>query len=63
VGLSVFLLSLLGNGSVNTFLRPRRIVEGVVFYAVRVVSNESGRLVLPRTSCLHSYYPLFEGVR
>jgi hypothetical protein len=29
----------------------RRIVGGVVFYAVRVVSNESGRLVLPRTSC------------
>jgi hypothetical protein len=24
---------------------------GVVFYAVRVVSKESNRLVLPRTSC------------
>jgi hypothetical protein len=36
-------LSLLGNGSVNTFPRQRRIVEGVVFYAVRVVSKERRR--------------------
>jgi hypothetical protein len=31
--------------------RQQRIV-GVVFYSVRVVSKESRRLVLPRTSCL-----------
>jgi hypothetical protein len=30
-------LPLLGNGSVNTFQRQRRIVRGVVFYKVRVV--------------------------
>jgi hypothetical protein len=41
------LLSLLGNGSVNTFQRQRRIVGGIVFYAVRVLSKEGGRLVLP----------------
>jgi hypothetical protein len=29
----------------------RRIVGGVVFYMVRVVSKESMRLVLPRTFC------------
>jgi hypothetical protein len=42
-------LSLLGNGSVSTIPRQRRIVGGVCFYAVRVVSKESRRLVLPRT--------------
>jgi hypothetical protein len=46
------LLSLLRNRSVKTFPRQRRIVADVVFYAVRVVSKESGWLVLPRTSCL-----------
>jgi hypothetical protein len=39
-----------GNGSVNTFLRQRRIVGAIVFCAVRVVSKESRRLVLTRTS-------------
>jgi hypothetical protein len=34
-------LSLLGNGSVNTFPRQRKIVGRVVFYTVRVVSKES----------------------
>jgi hypothetical protein len=29
----------------------RKNIGGVVFYAVRVVSKESRRLVLPRTSC------------
>jgi hypothetical protein len=50
---SVFVspVSLHGNGSVNTFLRQRRIVGGVVFCAFRVVSNESMLLVLPITSC------------
>jgi hypothetical protein len=43
-------LSLPGNGSVITFPRQRRIVRGD-FYAVRVVSKESRRLVLRRTSC------------
>jgi hypothetical protein len=33
-------LSLLGNNSVKTFSRQRRIV-GVVFYAVLIVSKES----------------------
>jgi hypothetical protein len=31
----------------------QRIVVGVVSYAVRVVSGESRRLVLPRTNCLY----------
>jgi hypothetical protein len=44
-------LSLLGNNSVKTFQRQRRIVGCVVFYAVCVVSKESRLLVLPRTSC------------
>jgi hypothetical protein len=47
-------LSLLGSGSVNTFPRQGKIVRGVVFYVVRVVSKESRRLVLPRISCLKS---------
>jgi hypothetical protein len=48
-------LSLLGNGSVkrtaatNTQATIEELL-GVVFYAVRVVSKESRRLVLPRTS-------------
>jgi hypothetical protein len=44
-------LSLLGNNSVKTFPSQRRIVDGVIFYAVLVVSNASRLLVLPRTSC------------
>jgi hypothetical protein len=52
VGLSVYPLSLLGNGSVNTFPRQRRIVGGMVFYAVHVISKESRRLVIPRTSII-----------
>jgi hypothetical protein len=46
------LLSLLGNSSVKTFPRQRRIVVGVVFYAIRVVLKDSVRSVLPRT-CLY----------
>jgi hypothetical protein len=42
-------LSLLGNNSVKAFPLQRRIV-GVVFYDVRVVSKESRKLVLLRTS-------------
>jgi hypothetical protein len=44
-------LSLQGSGSVNTFPWQWRIVGGVIFYAVRVVSKESRRLILPKTSC------------
>jgi hypothetical protein len=52
-------LSLLGNNSVKTFPRQGRIVGRVVFYAIRVVSKESRRLVLPRTSCSSDRYSLF----
>jgi hypothetical protein len=51
-------LTLLGNGSVkpssdNKYTRNKiTIVEGVVFYAVRVVLKESSLLVLPTNSCL-----------
>jgi hypothetical protein len=51
VGLSLYRSALLGSGSVNSYPRQQRIVGGVVFYAVRVVSKESGRLVLTRNSC------------
>jgi hypothetical protein len=44
-------LSLLGNGSVNTFPRQRRIVGGVVSCAAHIVSKESRRLVLTGISC------------
>jgi hypothetical protein len=43
-------LFLLGNNSIKTFLRQRRIVGGFVFCAFRVISNKDRRLVLPRTS-------------
>jgi hypothetical protein len=43
-------LSSLGNGSVKF---PSLLLgNGYVFYAVRVVSKASRRLVLPRTSCI-----------
>jgi hypothetical protein len=42
-------LSLLGKSSVNTFPRQWRIVEGIVFYLVHVISKESRWLVLTRT--------------
>jgi hypothetical protein len=45
-------LSLLGNNSVETFPRQRRIIGDLVFCADRVVSKESRRLVPLRTSCL-----------
>jgi hypothetical protein len=44
-------LSLLGNNSVKSFPRQRKIVGGVVFYVVHIASKESRRLVLPRTPC------------
>jgi hypothetical protein len=43
----IFARQLLGN-----HVPAQQIVEGVVFCAVRVVSKESRRLVLLRTSCL-----------
>jgi hypothetical protein len=52
-------LSELGNGSVKCYRgneytpNNRRIVGRVVFYAVCVVSKESRRLVLRKTSCLY----------
>jgi hypothetical protein len=45
-------LSLLSNGSVNTFPRQQGIAGGVFFYAVYVVSKESSRFILPRTSSI-----------
>jgi hypothetical protein len=44
-------LSLLGNNSVKTFPQQGINVGGIVFYVVRVISKESRRLILPRTSC------------
>jgi hypothetical protein len=48
-------LSLLSNEVVNTFPRQRRIAADVVSFAVHVVSKESMRLVLHRSSCLPIY--------
>lgn len=45
-------LLLLRKNSAKTFHWKRRIVGGLIFYAVCVVTKECGRLVLPRTSCL-----------
>jgi hypothetical protein len=47
VDVSVIPLSLLGNKSVKTFPRQRRIIGSVVFYAVRVVSKEIGDYFVP----------------
>jgi hypothetical protein len=56
VCLYVHPLSLLGNGSVknvtaatNTYATIEELLDSIVFYAVRVISKESRRLVLPRT--------------
>jgi hypothetical protein len=57
-----FPLSLLGNNSVKTFPRQRRIVGGVVFYVVLVVSKKSRRLVLPRISCYITFPPKLNSV-
>jgi hypothetical protein len=45
--------SLLGNGSVNMFPRQWRNAEGVVFCVVRVVSEESRKLRLPKLCVFH----------
>jgi hypothetical protein len=39
------------------YTRNNRTIRSVLFYEVRVVSNESGRLVLPRTSCFRISRP------
>jgi hypothetical protein len=44
--------SFLCHNSVNTFPQQREIFGDIVFYAVRVVSKETWRLVLTRTSGL-----------
>jgi hypothetical protein len=50
-------LSLLDNGSVKVPLSL--LGNGEVFYAVRVVSEESRRLVLPRISCFIYIYIIY----
>jgi hypothetical protein len=50
-------VSLLRNGSVDTFPRQRRSVEGFFFCAVHVVLIENMRLVLARTFCLALAFP------
>jgi hypothetical protein len=40
----------------RTFPLEVRIVRGVVFYAVRVLSKENRRLVLPRTFFIITCY-------
>jgi hypothetical protein len=44
-------LPLLGNNSLKTFSLQRRNFGGVVFYAIRAVSEESRRLVSSKTFC------------
>jgi hypothetical protein len=48
---------------VKTFPRQRRILVGVVFYAIRVVSKESRRLVLPRTFYFFRDCPIYMGMQ
>jgi hypothetical protein len=48
-------LSFLRNNLVKTFQWQERIVGGIVFYVVHVVSKENKRLVLPRTYCYRIY--------
>jgi hypothetical protein len=59
MGVSVYPPIVATEGSVNTFPLQRRIVRGVVLY---VVIKGKQVIVLPRTSWLHLYYPLFETV-
>jgi hypothetical protein len=50
VGLSMYPHIVTCNNSIKTFPRQRRFVGVVIFCTVLVVSKESRRLVLPRTS-------------
>jgi hypothetical protein len=43
VCVSVYPLSLLGNGLVNMFLWRQRTVGGIIFYVVRVISKKAGQ--------------------
>jgi hypothetical protein len=55
VSVYVFLLSLLGNGSVKTSPRQRiHAIEELLAFSMRSVSYQRkvGRLVIPRTSCI-----------
>jgi hypothetical protein len=48
-----------GQQLIQLFLRQREIAGDVIFYAVCVISKESRRLVLPRTSyiiVLHEFF-------
>jgi hypothetical protein len=57
VSLCISNLSLIGNGSIKRYRdneytsNDKQIIGRVVFSAVRVVSKENRRLVLPRTPC------------
>lgn len=51
MGLSMYPLSFLGKGSVNTFPQKGRTAANVVFCAVHAVSKERMQSVLIRTSC------------
>lgn len=62
VGLSLYHPSLLGNNLVKAFPWQRRIVGGLIFHVVCVVSQESRQLVLPRISCLNSNLPNQMGI-
>jgi hypothetical protein len=48
--------------SVNMFPRQRKIVGGVVFYVVRIVSKECKRLDLPRTYCSSVWFEVLVAV-
>jgi hypothetical protein len=50
---SMYPLSFLGNGSVKKFPLQERILGGVIFYVVHIVSKESKRLGLLRTFCFY----------
>jgi hypothetical protein len=56
-------LTLLGNKSVKTFPRQGRIVEGDVFYVVRVVLKDSRLLILHRIFCFRIMVFLIATVR
>jgi hypothetical protein len=44
---SVYPLSLLGNGLVNTFLWQQRTIGGIISYVVHVISKKVGEQFFP----------------
>jgi hypothetical protein len=48
VCVSVYPLSLLGDGLINMFLWQQRTVEGIIFYVVRVISKKVGKYFFPK---------------